>query len=191
MRFPIPFIWQIGRPDLIPTDLTHPMFIPPPQELERTKLPFNRSNQSSFTKTLYRKHNEQLTCSVEDWDERSIAQQLYHLNPPFISTRKHNQSTPRHSELLTAKTCDKIQWKTKSDCDSVVFLARAFLKCTSVFSSVLPVQIDRPGRDTMKQSQSTPPLYFVLAMTLADGSIKLLPLAFDCFGSQSQPGDYR
>ena len=160
------------------------MFIPPPQELGRTELPLHRSNQSSFTKTLQRKYNSQLTCSVEDRDVRSIAQQQYYLNPPFISTRKYNQSTPRHSELLTTKTYDKIQWKTTPDRDSVAFLARAFLKCTNMLSSVLPVELDRPGRD---RTATLPRPYYALILTLADGSATLLPLAFDCFGSQRLP----
>jgi hypothetical protein len=187
MSFPIPHVWFRSKPGLAPTDLTHPRFIPPPRELERTELPFDRSNQKKFKKTLHGKLNEQPTCSVKD-DVRSIAEQLYYLNPPFFSTRKYTQQAPRPSKLITTKTDDKIQWKKTSDRDSVAFLARAFLKCTNTFSSVLPVELDRPGRDTMRNHNSALPRpYYALALTLADGSATLLPLAFECFGSQRQP----
>lgn len=161
------------------------MFIPPPQELGRTELPFNRSNQSSFTKTLHRKHNEKLTCSVEDRDVRSIAQQLYYLNPPFISTRKYNQSTPRHSELLPRRLATKsngrqslivIAWPSWP---ALFSNAQTFSPVSSLYRSTALVGIK------WKTSPSTPTLYCALVMTLADGNITLLPLAFDCFGSQS------
>jgi hypothetical protein len=184
--FPIPHVWFTSKPGLAPTDLTHPRFIPPPRELERTELPFDRSSQKKFRKTLHGQLNKEPTCSVKD-DVRSIAEQLYYLNPPFSSTRKYSKYIPRHSNLTT-KTQDKIQWKTTSDRDSVAFLARAFLKCTNMFSSVLPVELDRPGR---KMIAVLPRPYYALTLTLADGSAILLPLAFDCLGSERQPNILR
>jgi hypothetical protein len=47
----ISYIWHTNRPDLAPTHETHLLMIPPPVELRRTQLPFDRTKSSSFRRS--------------------------------------------------------------------------------------------------------------------------------------------
>ena len=72
--------------------------------------------------------------------------------------------------------------------DSLALLARTFLHVTDLFSSVLPVQLDRPPRPVSVHQRAPSVSYYALLFTLAGGYGRLLlPLAFACFGSKEMP----
>ena len=105
------------------------------------------------------------------------------------NTARHiHKGQPRHISGTSAALQARTVWQETFERDSLALLARTFLHVTDLFSSVLPVQLDRPPRPVSVHQRAPSVSYYALLFTLADGYGRLLlPLAFACFGSKEMP----